>query len=207
MKRSARTLVLFAAAIALFTLVAPAFAQEAEPVVTVTPDEGVSAGDEVLVTVEGMPGDPVNSITISTCFTFPVAGPNDCHLADFGTYTIDVDGDGAGEGAYVMPDLADKCGPEAAAPCQIVVSHGIGASAVAGAAPITYAAAEVPETTTTVAPTTTQAPDTTVPATTIAPTTTVAADDGGSNTGLIIVAILVIVGLAAGGIFWMRSRG
>lgn len=194
-------LILFAAAIVLTLAAVPAVAQDATPVVTVTPDVDVAAGDVVEVTVEGMPAEPTNDITISTCFVFPVTGPNDCHLADFGEFVIETT-DGAGVGEYTLPDLADRCS-DASDPCQIVVSHGIGASAAAGGAPIVYAAAETPETTTTVADTTTT---TEAPAETTTTSVAPADDEGSSSTTWIIIAIVAIAVIAGAVVLFLRSR-
>ena len=206
MRRSAWVMALLAAAIMMLVAV-PAFGQE-EPTAEAEPNMDLEAGQEILVSTTGMPVPPTNDITISTCFVFPVAGPADCYLNDFGEYVIEVDETGAGEGVYVMPDLADRC-TDPANPCQIVVSHGIGPSSVAAGTPIMYAASEEPTTTTTAAPettTTTAAPETTTTAAPATTTTTVAEEDGGNLLPIILIGGVVVLAVVGVGLYLARRN-
>jgi hypothetical protein len=152
---------------------AVALAQEAAPTVTVEPAVDLFVGQEVEVSVEGMPAS--SAPTISVCWAVPVTGPGDCELTDFGLYSIQTDADGAGTGTYLLPaGPADRCAEEGA--CFIVASAGIGATAPHGGTPVVYAVEQPESTTTTAAPTTTTAPPTTT-TTTPVPTTTEAPAD------------------------------
>ena len=203
-----------------------AIAREDGPVVTLSEDTDVLIGQEIDVTVEGMPGG--STVTISTCWVLPVTSPNDCDLTDFGEYDITVDGNGTGTDIYVLPaGPAPRCTEEG--DCFIVVSHGIGPQSIAGGAGIIYAAEQpeqstttVPETTTTVAETTTTVAETTTTVeettTTVEETTTTEADtttttedpeeeSDGISTGAIVVIVLLAVGAGLVGFFVARNRG
>ncbi len=198
-----------------------ALAQEDDlPVVTLSQDADVLIGQELEVTVEGMPAS--STVSISTCWALPVTAPGDCDLSDFGQFSITVGSDGSGTDAYVLPaGPAERCATEGE--CYVVVSHGIGPESISNGAPVTYAAEQpepttttteaattttTAETTTTVeATTTTEAATTTTEATT---TTTEAEDDeatGGISTGVIVVIALIAVAVGVVGFFVARNRG
>lgn len=188
---------------------------------TVSNDTDINDGD--LITVELSNWNPDSTITVVTCWSFPIAGPGDCSLANYGMHTATVAADGTATVEYPVK-LLDRCVSEGQ--CYIVASDGIGPASNSAAAAITFAATEPPATTeppttttttqpattttTQAATTTTEPPTTTTQATTTttAPTTTTspppeppaaqpetpASDDGG------VLSVSVIVLLIIGGI-------
>jgi len=140
------------------TTAAPATAAD------VSNTEGL-AQDEV-VTVTGHGYEPGATLTVVQCFKFPVTGPADCELSNYGQYTAEVGADGSASIDYVVNVVEGRC--DATTPCFIVASDGIGPAANAVAVEVTFAEG-APATTT--APTTTAAPATTTaaPATTAVP--------------------------------------
>jgi len=156
-----------------FAEVAPATTTTAAPAATtaapaatadVSKTEGL-AQDQV-VTVTGHGYEPGATLTVVQCFKFPVAGPADCELSNYGQYTAEVGADGSASIDYAVNVVEGRC--DATTPCFIVVSDGIGAAANAVGIEVTFAEG-TPATTT--APTTTAAPATTTaaPATTAVP--------------------------------------
>jgi hypothetical protein len=157
------------------------------------------AQDEV-VTVTGHGYEPGATLTVVQCFKFPVAGPSDCELSNYGQYTAEVGADGSASIDYVVNVVEGRC--DATTPCFIVASDGIGAAANAVGIEVTFADG-APAATTTAAPaTTTAAPATTaVPVATDAPQqeapAAARADDEPETDGLpgwvIPLAIAVVV--------------
>jgi hypothetical protein len=119
------------------------------------------AQDEV-VTVTGHGYEPGATLTVVQCFKFPVTGPADCELSNYGQYTAEVGADGSASIDYVVNVVEGRC--DATTPCFIVASDGIGAAANAVGVEVTFAEG-APAATTTAAPATTTA----APATTAAP--------------------------------------
>jgi hypothetical protein len=119
------------------------------------------AQDEV-VTVTGHGYEPGATLTVVQCFKFPVTGPADCELSNYGQYTAEVGADGSASIDYVVNEVEGRC--DATTPCFIVASDGIGAAANAVGVEVTFAEG-APAATTTAAPATTTA----APATTAAP--------------------------------------
>lgn len=198
MKRRLRLIVTAMIAGALMVLAGPATAQTDIPVdVTVTPATGVNAGDELVVTASGIPFPPDGDVFIATCWVFPVRGPADCYVADFGLYLMEIQEDETGEALYVAPPVADRCSdPDTEDPCLIVVSSGIGPQSTNGATPILY---DPPaEATTTTSSTSTTSTTTTVAETTTTTVVAAPADDESSNTLAIVVGVGLAVVLAAG---------
>ncbi|MGI9605767.1 MAG: neocarzinostatin apoprotein domain-containing protein [Acidimicrobiales bacterium] len=198
-------------------MAAPAFADHGQAhngeTAEISESEGLAQDD--VVTVTGIGYAPGSTLTVVQCFIFPAAGPNDCELSNYGQFTGTVGDDGSASVDYSVNIVDGRC--DADTPCFIVISDGIGAAANAIGMEVTFAAAEVEETTTTTAAptTTTEAPTTTTeaPATTAAPatdapaTTAVAAaatddgDDDGGGAGLIIGIIVALVAVGGLGAF------
>jgi len=85
-----RRIVVVAMTMAVVAIVpGAALAQEAAPTVTAEPAVGLFVGQEIEVSVEGMPAS--STPTISVCWAVPVTGPGDCELTDFGLYSIETD--------------------------------------------------------------------------------------------------------------------
>jgi hypothetical protein len=128
---------------------------------------------------------------------FPVRGPADCYVADFGLYLMEIQEDETGEAVYVAPPVADRCSdPDAEDPCLIVVSSGIGPQSTNGATPILY---DPPaDATTTTSSTSTTSTTTTVAETTTTTVVAAPADDDSSNTLAIVLGVGLAVVLAAG---------
>lgn len=187
---------------------------------TVSNDTDINNGD--LITVELSNWNPDSTITVVTCWNFPIVGPGDCSLANYGQHTAKVAEDGTATVEYPVRVLPGRCDSDI--PCFIVASDGIGPSSNSAAVKVTFAATESP-TTTELATTTTEPPTTTTqpPTTTTAPTTTTsppaaeppaaqpatpASDGGGMSVGLIVLLIIVGVSvITAGVVVFARRRG
>lgn len=188
--------------------------------------EDISDGESVTVMVSSfLPG---NTVTVLTCYNFPVAGPGDCDFSNMGQYTATVGDDGTAAVEYTVNMVPGRC--DAGTACYIVASDGIGPSSNSAAQQFTFAATAMaepePEPTEAPAPTTTAAPPTTaapVPTTTAAPPTTAApesepveetaapaaeadSDGGGSVWGWLLPVIIVVAVLALIGILFARRR-
>ena len=132
-----------------------------------------------VVTVTGHGYESGATLTVVQCFRFPVTGPADCELSNYGQYTAEVGADGSASIDYAVNVVEGRC--DATTPCFIVVSDGIGPAAIAVGTEVTFAEG-TPATTT--APTTTAAPATTTaaPATTAVPVEAdTATDDEGDS--------------------------
>ena len=147
------------------TTAAPA-ATTAAPAATADVSKTEGLAQDQVVTVTGHGYESGATLTVVQCFRFPVAGPADCELSNYGQYTAEVGADGSASIDYAVNVVEGRC--DATTPCFIVVSDGIGAAAIAVGIEVTFAEG-TPATTT--APTTTAAPATTTaaPATTAAP--------------------------------------
>ena len=200
---------------------------------TVSNDTDINDGD--LITVELSNWNPDSTITVVTCWNFPIAGPGDCSLANYGMHTATVAADGTATVEYPVK-LLDRCA--SGEQCYIVASDGIGPASNSAAAAITFAATEAPTTTAPPATTTTQAPTTTEPPTTTTqattttepPTTTTqapptttsppaaeppaaqtetpASDGGGLSVGAIVLLIIGgVLLITFGVVVFIRRRG
>lgn len=196
LNRRLRLIATMVIAASVMLIAGPVAAQTDIPVdVTVTPATGVNPGDELVVTASGIPFPPDGDVFIATCWVFPVRGPADCYVADFGLYLMEIQEDETGEALYVAPPVADRCSdPDTEDPCLIVVSSGIGPQSTNGATPILYDPPADATTTTTTAPTTT----TTVAETTTTTVVAAPADDESSNTVAIAIGAGLLVVLAGG---------
>ena len=164
-----RLLVFSTVLVALLGLIsAPAFADHGVAHNGETADVSKTEGlvQDQVVTVTGHGYEPGATLTVVQCFKFPVTGPADCELSNYGQYTAEVGADGSASIDYAVNVVEGRC--DATTPCFIVVSDGIGPAANAVGTEVTFAEG-APATTT--APTTTAAPA----ATTAAPATTTAA--------------------------------
>ena len=177
-----RLLVFSTVLVALLGLIsAPAFADHGVAHNGETADVSKTEGlvQDQVVTVTGHGYEPGATLTVVQCFKFPVAGPADCELSNYGQYTAEVGADGSASIDYAVNVVEGRC--DATTPCFIVVSDGIGPAANAVGTEVTFAEG-TPATTT--APTTTAAPATTTaaPATTAAPVEAdTATDDEGDS--------------------------
>ena len=168
--------------VALLGLIsAPAFADHGVAhngeTADVSKTEGLVQDEVVAVTGHGY--EPGATLTVVQCFIFPVKGPADCELSNYGQYTAEVGADGSASIDYAVNVVEGRC--DATTPCFIVVSDGIGPAANAVGTEVTFAEG-TPATTT--APTTTAAPATTTaaPATTAVPVEAdTATDDEGDS--------------------------
>ncbi|MEO2087286.1 MAG: neocarzinostatin apoprotein domain-containing protein [Acidimicrobiales bacterium] len=160
------------------TTAAPA-ATTAAPAATADVSKTEGLAQDQVVTVTGHGYESGATLTVVQCFRFPVAGPADCELSNYGQYTAEVGADGSASIDYAVNVVEGRC--DATTPCFIVVSDGIGAAANAVGTEVTFAEG-TPATTT--APTTTAAPATTTaaPATTAVPVEAdTATDDEGDS--------------------------
>ncbi len=198
--RRIRVIAVAIMAATLTLLATPVGAQTDIPVdVTVTPATEVNPGDELVVTAEGIPYPPDGDVFIATCWVFPVRGPADCYVADFGLYLMEIQEDETGEALYIAPPVAERCSdPDAEDPCLIVVSSGIGPQSTNGATPILYAAPDDTTTTTSTTTTTTSTTTTTVPESTTTTVVAAPAEEESSNNVAIIIGVGLVVVLAAG---------
>ena len=188
---------------------------------TVSNDTDINDGD--LITVELSNWNPDSTITVVTCWSFPIAGPGDCSLANYGMHTATVAADGTATVEYPVK-LLDRC--VSGDQCYIVASDGIGPASNSAAVEITFAATEPPATTEPPTTTTTQPATTTTTqatTTTTAPTTTTspppeppaaqpetpASDDGGVLSGSVIVLLIIggILLITLGVVIFVRRRG
>ena len=160
------------------TTAAPA-TTTAAPAATADVSKTEGLVQDQVVTVTGHGYEPGATLTVVQCFKFPVTGPADCELSNYGQYTAEVGADGSASIDYAVNVVEGRC--DATTPCFIVVSDGIGPAANAVGTEVTFAEG-TPATTT--APTTTAAPATTTaaPATTAAPVEAdTATDDEGDS--------------------------
>ncbi len=160
------------------TTAAPA-ATTAAPAATADVSKTEGLVQDQVVTVTGHGYESGATLTVVQCFRFPVAGPADCELSNYGQYTAEVGADGSASIDYAVNVVEGRC--DATTPCFIVVSDGIGPAANAVGTEVTFAEG-TPATTT--APTTTAAPATTTaaPATTAVPVEAdTATDDEGDS--------------------------
>ena len=160
------------------TTAAPA-ATTAAPAATADVSKTEGLAQDQVVTVTGHGYESGATLTVVQCFRFPVTGPADCELSNYGQYTAEVGADGSASIDYAVNVVEGRC--DATTPCFIVVSDGIGPAANAVGIEVTFAEG-TPATTT--APTTTAAPATTTaaPATTAVPVEAdTATDDEGDS--------------------------
>ena len=173
-----RLLVFSTVLVALLGLIsAPAFADHGVAHNGETADVSKTEGlvQDQVVTVTGHGYESGATLTVVQCFKFPVAGPADCELSNYGQYTAEVGADGSASIDYAVIVVEGRC--DATTPCFIVVSDGIGAAANAVGTEVTFAEV-APATTTTAAPATTTA----APATTAVPVEAdTATDDEGDS--------------------------
>lgn len=184
--------------------------------------EDLEDGETVTVTVSNfLPG---NTVTVLTCYNFPVAGPGDCDFSNMGQFTAMVGDDGTATVEYPVNMVPGRC--DASTSCFVIASDGIGPASNSAAQAFTFAATAMaePEPTEAPAPTTTAAPPTTTaapPPTTAAPPPTTAApapepteaaaapadaaDDGGSAATWLVPVIIVAAVLALGAL-WLARR-
>ncbi|WP_419918800.1 hypothetical protein [Candidatus Poriferisocius sp.] len=103
--------------------------------------EGIVDGEVVTVTLTSwLPG---KTATIVTCFNYPVAGPTDCELSNYGQHTVDIDDDGTATYDYPVAVVPGRC--DETTQCFIVAGDGIGAEANSAAQLVSFAAASEPE--------------------------------------------------------------
>ena len=187
-----RLLVFSTVLVALLGLIsAPAFADHGVAHNGETADVSKTEGlvQDQVVTVTGHGYESGATLTVVQCFRFPVTGPADCELSNYGQYTAEVGADGSASIDYAVNVVEGRC--DATTPCFIVVSDGIGPAANAVGTEVTFAEG-APATTT--APTTTAAPATT----TAAPAATTAAPDATADVstteGLVQDQVVTVTG-------------
>ena len=96
--------------------------------------------DGEIVTVSLTSFLPGNTVNLVTCYVFPVLGPADCNLANYGQHSSDVATDGTATIDYQVDLIEGSCDQDN--PCFIVAADGFGTDANYAAQPITFAAAE-----------------------------------------------------------------
>ena len=78
--------------------------------------EGLVDGEVVTVTLTSwLPG---NTATVVTCYIFPAAGPGDCELSNYGTYSTTIADDGTGTVEYPVAIIPGRC--DETMPCFVV---------------------------------------------------------------------------------------
>lgn len=171
--------------------------------------EDIEDGESITVMVSSFLPD--KTVTVLTCYNFPVAGPGDCDFSNMGQFTAVVGADGTATVEYTVKIVPGRC--DETTPCYVIASDGIGPSSNSAAQEVTFAAAAMAEpepepteapapTTTAPAPTTTAAPPTTAApepepvATTAAPAPAVD-EDGGSSVWAWLIPVLIAAAVLA----------
>lgn len=129
----------FLAVLAAFAGVASA----QDPAVVVEPSESLTDGATVVVTISGFASGA--EVTLAQCVVWPLTGPNDCDLANYGDYVIVADESGGGTSEFeVFVGTRDAITCDAETPCYLVASEGIGPDAPAAVAELTFAGDDDP---------------------------------------------------------------
>ena len=102
-----------------------------------TPATDLADGDTVSVEIGGY--EAGDELTVVTCFVFPVVGPTDCDLSNYGDFTAVADDSGAATIDYtVTVGELDGGTCDADNPCFVVVGDAIGPDGNYAAQEVTF---------------------------------------------------------------------